>query len=108
MYIARVVGTVVATAKAPGLEGVKLLLVQAVDAAGNAQSDAAIRVAADGVQAGVGELVCVTGTTEGAGAFGKGRTPVDLVIVAHVDEMYTGAGTEAEARDRASGRPARG
>ena len=68
MQLARVTGTVVASVKADGLEGVKFLVVQPLDR--HQQPDGSPVVAADGVHmAGPGELVYIVGRPRGlAGA----------------------------------------
>ena len=67
MKLARVIGTVVATTKYEGLEGVKLLVVQPLDRDGNDRGAPA--VAADATaQAGPGHLVFVVGSREAAQA----------------------------------------
>ncbi len=85
MLLGRVVGTVWATRKDERLEGVKLLIVQAVDIAGKALDGFVIAV--DSVQAGPGELVLVAqGSSARQTAATKDR-PVDAVIMAIVDRL---------------------
>lgn len=55
MELARVIGRVVATVKYETLEGIRLLVIQPQDAAGDPQGDPI--VAADALQAGPGDLV---------------------------------------------------
>ncbi len=84
MTLGRVVGTVVATQKDPGLTGFKLQVVQNVDIE-TMEPASGFVVAVDAVGAGEGEMVLccsgssarMTGTTE--------ERPVDAVIVAIVD-----------------------
>jgi len=64
VYLAKVIGTVVAERKYPGLEGPKLLLVQPVDHLGRAAADA--HVACDTVQAGTGDRVWCVSAREAA------------------------------------------
>ncbi len=86
MQLARVVGTVVATIKSPGLEGVKLLLVQPLDRARRPVGDP--QVAADAVHmAGPGELVYVVAAREASLAMPEPFVPVDLAIVGIVDAV---------------------
>jgi ethanolamine utilization protein EutN len=85
MYLARVTGTVVATRKCEGLEGVRLLVVDAVDDYGVSVGRPA--VAADAMRAGVGELVYVVTGREGALALDDTFVPVDLAVVGHVDDV---------------------
>jgi ethanolamine utilization protein EutN len=83
---ARVCGTVVATRKYEGLEGVKLLVVQLLDEELNPEGPP--QIAADGTaQAGPGELVCVVGSREAAQALPEVFVPVDLAITGIIDEV---------------------
>lgn len=75
----------VATQKAEGLEGVKLLVVQPLDKYLQPQGDP--EIAADGTaQAGPGELVFVIYSREAALALPEWFVPVDLAITGIVDE----------------------
>jgi ethanolamine utilization protein EutN len=65
VYLARVIGTVVASTKAEGLLGVKLLIVQPLDA--NRAPAGEPHVAADATQAGEGDLVSCVGSREAGG-----------------------------------------
>ena len=86
MQLARVTGTVVATVKAEGLEGVKFLVVQPLDRHRQPQGDPL--VAADGVHtAGPGELVYVVGAREAAQAMPDPFVPVDHAVVGIVDAV---------------------
>ena len=94
MKLARVIGTVVATAKYEGLEGVKFLVVQPLDRDGNVRGSPA--VAADATaQAGPGHLVFVVGSREAAQAMPELFVPVDLAITGIVDEVDRSAGDRA-------------
>lgn len=86
MQLARVTGTVVATVKTPGLEGVKFLIVQPLDR--SLQPTGRQVVAADGVHmAGPGELVYIVGSREAAQAMPEPFVPVDHAIVGIVDAV---------------------
>ena len=86
MQLARVVGTLVASVKADGLEGVRFLIVQPLDK--HRQPEGSPVVAADGVQmAGPGELVYVVGAREAAQALPNTFVPVDHAIVGIVDAV---------------------
>ncbi len=86
MQLGRVIGTVVATVKYPGLEGVKFLVVQPLDRHGEPKGRPV--VAADGVaMAGPGELVYVVGSREAAQALPETFVPVDHAIVGIVDAV---------------------
>lgn len=86
MQLGRVIGTVVATVKTAGLEGVRFLLVQPLDRHREPKGRAI--VAADGVHmAGPGELVYVVGAREAAQALRETFVPVDHAIVGIVDAV---------------------
>ncbi len=86
MRLARVIGTLVATQKAPGLEGVKFLVVQLLDK--HRQPVGEPQVAADGTaQAGPGELVFVIASREAALALPEWFVPVDLAVAGIVDDV---------------------
>jgi len=86
MQLARVIGTLVATRKYQGLEGVKFLIVLPLDK--NRQPDGEPVVAADGTaQAGPGELVFIIASREAALALPEKFVPVDHAIVGIVDEV---------------------
>ena len=95
MKFARVIGTVVATQKYEGLEGVKFLVVQPLDKELNPQGQPAI--AADATaQAGPGELVFIVGSREAAQAMPNLFVPVDLAITGIVDEVDIERGARRE------------
>ena len=86
MKFARVIGTLVATSKYQGLEGVKFLVVQELDRDLNPVGDPTI--AADGTaQAGPGMLTYVVASREAPLALPVTFVPVDLSIVGIVDEV---------------------
>ena len=86
MQLARVVGTVVASVKADGLEGVKFLIVQPLDRRKQPVGEPV--VAADGVHmAGSGELVYIVGAREAAQALPETFVPVDHAITGIVDAV---------------------
>ena len=58
MLLARVIGTVHATAKDPNIEGATLLVIQPID--GHRKPTGHALVAADMLGAGLGEIVCYT------------------------------------------------
>lgn len=91
MKLARVVGTVVATRKYTGLEGVKLLVVRHLDRDGEPTGHASVAADATG-QAGPGHLVLVVGSREAAQALPETFVPVDLSITALVDHVDRAAG----------------
>ena len=84
MLLGKVIGTVVATIKYEGLEGVKLLIVQPLDK--NQKPIGKPLVACDAVaMAGPGELVYYEGGREAAMALDPWFVPVDHSIVGIVD-----------------------
>jgi len=88
MQLGRVTGTVVATVKAEGLEGVRFLIVQPLDE--QQEPVGASIVAADAVHmAGRGELVYFVAAREAAEALEPRFVPVDHAIVGIVDEVHT-------------------
>jgi ethanolamine utilization protein EutN len=87
MQLAEVTGTLVATIKYEGLEGVRLLIVQPLDR--DQQPDGDMVVAADAVDmAGPGELVYIVGSREAALAMPVPFVPVDHAIVGIVDQVH--------------------
>jgi ethanolamine utilization protein EutN len=86
MQLGRVIGTVVASVKADGLEGVRLLIVQPLDR--RREPRGTPLVAADAVaMAGPGELVHYVGAREAAQALVETFVPVDHAIVGIVDAV---------------------
>lgn len=96
MQLARVTGTVVASTKVPGLDGVKLLIIQPLDRRQRPKGSPV--VAADAVHmAGPGELVYFVASREAAQALEETFVPVDHAIVGIVDEVATLPGAEEPA-----------
>jgi ethanolamine utilization protein EutN len=82
----RVIGTVWASAKVEGSDGLKMQLVQPVDAAGEPAGPP--RVAFDSVGAGPGELVFTVAQYEATLPFpDRPLVPIDLTIVGIVDTV---------------------
>jgi microcompartment protein CcmK/EutM len=87
LYVAKVVGNVVATIKDPNLTGVKLLVVQLLDDDGNPTGDPF--VAADGIGvSGVGDKVYLAVKREAAIVLPPPYGPIDAAITGFIDE-YT-------------------
>ncbi len=86
MYLARVIGTVVASVKAEGLEGCKLLLVQPLDREDRPRGEPV--VACDQAQAGEGDRVMCVSSREAALAMPDTFVPVDAAIVGVVDQVH--------------------
>ena len=86
MQLGRVIGTLVATQKYEGLEGIKFLVVQPLDK--HQQPRGEPLIAADGTaQAGPGELVFMIYSREAALALPEPFVPVDAAITGIVDEV---------------------
>jgi microcompartment protein CcmK/EutM len=91
MQLARVVGTVVATVKAPNMEGMRLLIVQPLTR--RLEPVGQPVVAADALEmAGPGELVFIVGAREAAEAMPNRFVPVDHAIVGIADAVEELAG----------------
>jgi ethanolamine utilization protein EutN len=87
MKFGRVIGTVVATRKYEGLDGIKFLVVQPLDE-DHRQPIGQPVIAADATQqAGPGMLVFMVASREGAQAMPEIFVPVDLAITGIVDEV---------------------
>jgi ethanolamine utilization protein EutN len=86
MHLGRVIGTVVATTRTDGLDGVKFLVVQPLDK--HQRDRGAPVVAADAVaMAGPGELVFFVASREAAEALPNRFVAVDHAIVGLVDHV---------------------
>ncbi len=85
MKLARVTGTVEATAKDPGLSGKALLLVDLIDGAGAVTVPAFVAVDACG--AGVGDQVLVTFNAAARMPGAAAGAPTDATIIAVVDRV---------------------
>lgn len=95
MYLARVIGNVVATRKAEGLSGQKLLLVQPLDTAERPMGEP--HVAVDVAQAGLGDLVSCVGSREAALALEPSFVPVDAAIIGIVDQVDASEASKEDA-----------
>ena len=85
MQIAQVRGTVVSTHKAPSMRGIKLLLVQYIDEAG--QLLPKYEVAGDLIGAGVSEWVLVSRGSAARIEAGQEAKPLDATIVGIIDTV---------------------
>ena len=89
MQLARVLGSVVATEKAKGLEGIRFLMIQPLDK--HQLPSGGTVVASDAVHmAGHGELVYFVSSREAAEALPERFVPVDHAVVGIVDQIYLG------------------
>jgi len=86
MYFGRVIGSVVATNKDPKLIGLKLLILQRVNYAGEDEGDSIIAV--DFVMAGVGDFVFYTKSKDATWPLNK-DAPVDAGIMGIIDKVNT-------------------
>ena len=98
MLLGKVIGTVWATRKDPGLVGMKFLVVREIDLDGAPQ--ASFVVAADAVGAGEGEVVLVAQGSSGRQTELTEGKAVDAVVMAIVDRLDV-AGGGAALEDRA-------
>lgn len=84
MYLARVIGRVVATRRTAGLEGVALQWIQPLDEAGAAAGRALVACAV--ISSGPGDLVHYVDGREGALACPRPFVPVDAAILGFVEQ----------------------
>jgi ethanolamine utilization protein EutN len=84
MKIGRVINNIWATRKEESLTGLKLMIVQFVDASN--QPTPEIVVAADFIGAGIGEKVLVAEGSSARQMYGLEHSPIDAVIVGIIDE----------------------
>jgi carbon dioxide concentrating mechanism protein CcmL len=85
MQIAKVRGTVVSTQKEPSLRGVKFLLVQLLDEAGQPLPE--FEVAADNVGAGIDEWVLISRGSGARQVSGHEQRPVDAAVIGIIDTV---------------------
>ena len=85
MQLGKITGTVVATQKDEGLEGLRLLIVQVMDKAAKVTNNYAVAV--DAIGAGVGEVVLVVSGSSARMATKVLNKPVDAAIIAVVDSV---------------------
>lgn len=85
MKLAKVTGTVTATAKDERLVGLKLLLTDLIDSKGKVLRPACVAV--DSCGAGVGDTVLATSGSAARMPAGLATVPIDLTIIAVVDRV---------------------
>ncbi|SFC18565.1 EutN/CcmL family microcompartment protein [Clostridium uliginosum] len=85
MYLAKVVGVIVATTKNEALVGKKILIVQPLNTDYNPIGNS--EVAIDSVGAGTGEIVLVSTGSSARQVFDEEKNPIDRAIVAIVDNI---------------------
>jgi carbon dioxide concentrating mechanism protein CcmL len=86
MEICKVIGNATASIKHSGLEGLRLLVVQEIDAEGRAGGR--MRLAADIVGAGAGDIVALVKGAAAVRHIGRGEVPCDAAVVAILDQVY--------------------
>ena len=86
MYLARVIGRVVATTRYQGLEGVPLQWIQPLDETGSPSGDPLIACAV--VSTGPGDFVHYVDGREAALACPETFVPVDASIIGYIEEAY--------------------
>jgi len=87
MVLAKVVGTLVSTQKESSMDGLKFLVLQNVDIEGQFRSGFVI--AADVVDAGVGEMVLYASGSSARQTVQTDKRPCDAVVMAIVDNWET-------------------
>ncbi|MBI5361862.1 MAG: EutN/CcmL family microcompartment protein [Planctomycetes bacterium] len=102
MYLARVIGRVVATTRYPGLDGVALQWIQPLDEHGAPMGDAMVACAV--VSTGPGDLVHFVDGREAALACPETFVPVDAAILGYVEQAV--ANGEFLGREPAGSSPA--
>lgn len=86
MYLARVIGRLVATRRYAGLEGVALQIVQPLDEHGQPEGDTLVAAAV--VSTGPGDLVHFIDGREGALACPVTFVPIDAAIIGYVEQCH--------------------
>lgn len=90
MQIAKVKGTVVSSQKTQSLTGVKLLLLQYIDEAGQPLNE--YEVAGDRVGAGIGEWVLVSRGSAARIERGNEERPLDAMVIGIIDTVTVDKG----------------
>jgi len=94
MFLAKVIGSVVATQKDPKFQGMKLLLIQPhVNREGKLAASGSSVVAVDTVGAGLGECVLFTQGSSARLTTTTKDAPVDAVIIGIVDSVEVNGAT---------------
>ncbi|MCL6087921.1 MAG: ethanolamine utilization protein EutN [Actinobacteria bacterium] len=86
MFYGKVIGNVVATIKAKGLEGKKIQIIRPVDMKTGLESDKFI-AALDITDSGIGDYVGYEDGREAAWAFEPQEVPTDATIIAIIDNV---------------------
>jgi len=88
VVLAKVIGTVVSTRKETSMEGLRFMVVQPVDMAGQAKGAAVVAV--DAVGSGPGEYVLYAAGSSARQTEATNNRPCDAVIMAIVDNWEIG------------------
>jgi ethanolamine utilization protein EutN len=97
MFLAKVIGNVVATQKSPEFQGMKLLLLQPyINRESELVASGSSIVAVDSVGAGLGECVLFTQGSSARLTHNTKAAPVDAVIVGIVDSVEVDGQTVAK------------
>lgn len=89
MYLARVIGRLVASQRYPGLDGVALQWIQPLDESGAPEGQALVACAT--ISSGPGDLVHFVDGREGALACPETFVPVDAAIMGFVESVQAPA-----------------
>lgn len=98
MRMGKVIGNVWATRKEEGLQGLKLLIIQPIDAYGNAIQTQ--MVAADRIGAGIGDEVLVTSGGSSRYIMKDNPIPIDAVVIGIIDSTEVKRGEIDESSNR--------
>ncbi|HPZ09686.1 MAG TPA: EutN/CcmL family microcompartment protein [Candidatus Eremiobacteraeota bacterium] len=88
MFIGKVTGVLWATQKSPGLEGLKMLLVQKMHGISGKLSGKPVMAVADKIDAGIGDIVLVM--DEGGSArsiLNRDNAPIRTIIAGIIDQV---------------------
>ena len=97
MFLAKVIGNVVATQKSPEFQGMKLLLLQPyINKGDELVASGSSKVAVDSEGAGLGECVLFTQGSSARLTHNTKGAPVDAVIVGIVDSVEVNGQTVAK------------
>jgi carbon dioxide concentrating mechanism protein CcmL len=88
MFLAKIIGTVVASQKEASLDGLRFMLLQPLDEKGKPAGSHV--VAADAVGAGVDEIVLYASGSSARQTVATDKRPCDAVIMAIVDSWEVG------------------
>ena len=99
MFLAKVVGTVWSTKKAPDLEGVKFLIVHPIEL--DKEPARSVVVVADRLGAGIGEIVLCAYGKAARSAVGNQEMSIEAAVVGIVDRVDIQGSPSDELKDTA-------